>query len=119
MPIIERGIQSNCSETVFRFDEKYLDQVPKESLAWGSEYSTEGYSQMLPTPGTICIYFYQTGGYALQEWLESNKIPYDIQNFMSIEEENFISIPMAKEEQESDAEGGSGEFLRRIPYRES
>ena len=115
---IEQGVQVNCSETVFRFDEKYLDQVPKEYLGWGSMHMTEGYSQMLPIPGTVCIYYYQSGGHELQSWLEKNKIQYDLQNFMSVEEENFVPISMSDQEKLMDDEGGSAEFLRRIPYRE-
>ena len=114
----EFGIQANCSETVFRFKGEYLQDIPENCLDWGSQHMTLGYSQMLPTEDTICLYFYQTGGERLQKWLEENKIEYDIQAFMGVEENNFIPIPMTEKEKAESGEGGSAEFLRRIPYRE-
>jgi hypothetical protein len=114
---IELGINPNCSETVFRISSKYKDMVPEEALSWGSLEPTEGYSQMRPTDGTFCVYYYQTGGAQLQRWLEENEIEYDIQRPFGDNDEDLVPIEPNDYEKEQAVDGGSGEFMRRIPYR--
>ena len=121
---IDRGIQSNCSETVFRIPSKYQIFVNKKLNIYGPDNyhhsPVEGYSQMRPTKGTVCYYYYQTSGADLQDFLEENEISYDIQSpFGDIYEGNSDSyerICLNKEEKLLDHNGGGGECYRRKSY---
>lgn len=114
---IFKGINPNCSETVFRIPLCYKDMIPKEAVTWGSYEPTHGYSQMRPTDKTFCLYYYQTGGGQLQKWLEDNEIEYDIQRPFGDTDELLVPIEKNEEEKLEAVDGGSGEFYRRIPYR--
>jgi len=118
---IEYGINPNCSETVFRIPKMYVNCIPEEVIAKDSIeyhlYRTDGYSQMLPTEDTVCLYFYQSWNYSLMQWLEENKIPYDIQApFYGGEDPNLKPIEPTEKEKQMLRDGGNGEFYRRKPY---
>ena len=115
--IIEKGINPNCSEIVYRFKEEYLHNLPISILEKSNSMGTPEFSQMLPTKNTICLYYYQVGGEDLLAWLESNKIEYDVQHFTE-DSPNWVRIKPTKEESKLPHKGGSGPFYRRIPYRE-
>lgn len=118
--IIERGINSNCSETVYRFNIKYLDFIPESIIKTGSFSPMIDYSQMRPiNRKEICIYYYQQGGYELLEWLEESETPYDTQQFVADSDDYgkiWDPLQMRDNEKEESHWGGSGTFYRRKSY---
>ena len=118
--IIEYGIQPNCSETVYRFNRRYLVGMPEKFLKRAMLVPVIGYSQMLPNEKEVCLYHYQSDNPCLMKWLEKNKIPYDTQQFEA--DSNDVGgiwkkLKMRKCEKEQEADGGSGSFYRRKPYK--
>jgi hypothetical protein len=115
---IEYGCQPNCSETVIRLFQVDYDSLPPDvkSNTWGFDEPTAGYSSMMPLPGTKCVYYYQTTGHELQEWLEQQKIPYDIEAPFQEQHPDWDLLEPTEEEKQSERDGGGGSFYRRKPY---
>jgi hypothetical protein len=120
MPLIEKGVWPSCSESVFRFPKKHESEIPSDVLnaEWmeGCKEPTKGYSQMRPTDGTTCLYFYQTSGDTFRLWLEDNKIPYDAQLPFINDEHLYEPLERSAEENTQLTDGGNGDFVRRKPY---
>jgi len=113
------GMQPNCSETVIRLYSVDYDSLPPDimSNAWSMSEPTEGYSSMRPLPGTKCIYFYQMSvNPELMEWLESQRIPYDIEAPFNEQHPDWDKLEPTEDELKNDRNGGGGEFYRRKPY---
>ena len=114
------GIQPNCSETVIRLKKEDYSRLSSEimSEAWSMSEPPEGYSSMRPLPDTECIYFYQHCGDRIQDFLEANRIAYDIEAPFQPRSENWDELEPTEEElsARSDRDGGGGQFYRRKPY---
>ena len=119
---MEQGIQSNCSESVYMLSKKDFKKhfIALKSIItseWGSFEPVEGYSSLRPTKDDICIYFYQTFGGGVLQYLEENKILYDTEQWLTFFYDNKELVEkFDKIGQTTGQVGGGGEIFRRKPY---
>ena len=111
------GIQPNCSETVIRLYKEDYDSIPPDVMSkiWMLSEPTEDYSTMRPVNGMECVYFYQSSGQELIDYLERNKIIYEIEAPFGSVDPNWELI-VDWEPSGLDSFENSKRYFRRKPY---